>query len=241
MTYANDLVKALKSGLTSKSRPGTLGSKGKVKGKRRKGDTEVAGISSAESKSSNSHAQTKSDSWGLFEPLHGALGPVVDIVSPLISANMVIGFLLITLLITWYRGGSRSPSGNHLGFPGLSSPERIVAYEEIWRGEESDLWNWLEERVGMESLAYPASLKHHDQKALKEEKAQRELSNSKGKGLRAKLADEAMNKREMEHAIQVTEERLNVLKAAIQKNSVAPEKDAANSQEAKEEGDEMGD
>ncbi len=211
-TYANDLVKALKQGLASRSRANTLGAKAKIKGKRRKGDADASKTSLVDNSSKSSVTQKQDNSWGLFEPLHSLLGPVVDPLMSLITSQMIIGFLLITLLITWYRTPTLPPSG-HLGFPGMTTPERIAAYEEIWRAEESDLWNWLEERVGMEGLAYPANTKREDPVAVRK-KRERDIK-AKGRGLRARLADERMSEREVDEAIRVTEDRLRVLKRVV--------------------------
>ena len=98
----------------------------------------------------------------------------------------------------------------------MSSPERIAAYEEIWRREESSLWDWLEERIGMERIAYPTSSEGSDHEAVNRARKQRAQS-LKHRDMDAKIADEAMNEREFAYAIKVTEERLEMLKQAVQK------------------------
>ena len=67
---------------------------------------------------------------------------------------MVIGFLLFIILFNWIRTPSASSRKNltHLDIP---TPQRLAAYEEIWRKEESELWHWLEERVGVQEILYP--------------------------------------------------------------------------------------
>lgn len=212
-SYANDLVKALKTGVTSRPRAATVGSKTKIKGKRPKGSP-AAKKTAAEEKTTDL-AKAQDDSWGLLKPLHGVLGPVVDIFKPFISANMVIGFLLFIIILNWLRG-PKAPAEGQVGFPALSGPERMAAYEEIWRKEESGLWDWLEERIGMQDSAYPASSGSQDPAALKKVRKQREKS-LKGLGIQAKLADERMGEREMDHALETTEERLEDLKAAVQR------------------------
>ena len=217
-TYCNDLVKALKAGVTSRPRAGTIGSKLKSKGKRRKGDADPARISPANVKAVATGAQPKDSSWGLFEPLHGILGPVVDIFSPMISSNMVIGFLLFIILINWFRAPRSSTSGNSLAY--IPTAQKIAAYEEIWRKEESDLWDWLEERVGMQGAAYPGS---SDREAVAQARKQREQS-LRNKGLYSKLEDLKMSERGVDHAIKVTEQKLAILKRAVQeKNGVRDE------------------
>lgn len=209
-TYCNDLVKALKVGVTSRPRSGTNGSKPKSKGKRRKGDADPARTTPATVKAVATGAQPKDSSWGLFEPLHGVLGPILDIFSPMVSSNMVIGLLLFIMLINWFRGPRSSTSGNSLAY--VPTAQKIAAYEEIWRKEESDLWEWLEERVGMQGVAYPGS---NDQEAVAQARRQR-AQISRNKGLLSKLADVKMSEREVDHAIRVTEEKLAVLKRAVQ-------------------------
>ncbi|KAL9015422.1 MAG: hypothetical protein Q9180_008867, partial [Flavoplaca navasiana] len=92
----------------------------------------------------------------------------------------------------------------------MSSPERMAAYEEIWRTEESELWSWLENRMGMQAIANPGS---GQAKSPAEIRAQRGRY-LQSQGFKAKMAEEAMNEREVDHAITVTEERLAALKAA---------------------------
>lgn len=213
-SYATDLVKALKAGVLSRSRADTLNSKLKAKGKRKRAGVESPKKAEVENIVQEATRQQHDDAWGLLEPLRGIFGPVVDIFRPLISANMVIGFLSFLLLFTWLRGSPTS-SKARLGFPG-SSPERIAAYEEIWRREESSLWDWLEERISMESIAYPTRSEGNDHEAVNRARKQREQS-LKHRDMDEKIADESMNEREFAHAIKVTEERLEVLKGAVEK------------------------
>lgn len=115
----------------------------------------------------------------------------------------------------------------------MSSPERIAAYEEIWRREESSLWDWLEERIGMESMAYPKSSEGSDHEAVNRARKQREQS-LKHRDMDAKIADEAMNEREFAYAIKVTEERLEMLKHAVQKKSKKKKEEEKEAEEEKE-------
>ena len=150
-------------------------------------------------------------SWGLFEPLHGVLGPIGDIVSPVVTPNVIIGMLLLVILVNWLRGPKMSSVGS--AFSSMPSSQRIAAYEEIWQREESDLWDWLEERVGIQGLAYPDSGPDHE--ALAKARKQREQS-LKGRATKKMLADLKMSDRTVDHAIRVTEEKLGVLKRSIE-------------------------
>ena len=130
---------------------------------------------------------------------------MVDPIMTLINSHVIIGFLLITLLVTWYRRPTLPATS--LRYTGMPTPERMAAYEEIWRAEESELWSWLEERIGMDGLAYPGNVR-------KEERGRRER-NVGMKGVKARLAEEKMKEREVDEAIRVTEERLAVLKGVV--------------------------
>lgn len=147
---------------------------------------------------------SKSQDWGILEPVHGILGPVVDIIKPILTGNVVYGILVGLLVATWFGFGfngqpSGGPYGRDLGF--LGYPERAVAYEEIWRREESDLWDWLEERVGLHRLNGEAMPIH---KRVVEPRT-----------VEDKLREERMNVREVEEALRVTEEKLEVLKSIM--------------------------
>ena len=200
LAYSIDLLKALKAGVSSRPRTGTSASRAKTKGKRRKGD---ASVSKPSTTSAGPSAQQKQDNWGLLEPLRGPLSPILDILKPAVSANMVIGFLVFLLVISWFRGSRvRGPTkGAGVGFPGMATPERVAAYEEIWRREESELWDWLEERVGMREVGYPGG----GQKVLR------------GKEMERKLEGEKMSLRQVDEAIRVTEERLGALKEVVER------------------------
>ncbi|KAL9577067.1 MAG: hypothetical protein Q9212_006611 [Teloschistes hypoglaucus] len=210
-TYADDLLKALKAGVSSRGRAGTTGSKLK-KGKRRKGEGEADGEPLAAQKRTSTSLPQQDSSWGVLEPLHGILGPVVDIVSPLISSKVIIGFLIFLLLINWFRGPQIRHTGRSVGYAGFPSPARMAAYEEIWRTEESELWKWLEDRMEMQDASYPASTSSPKRHARRGRPMQSQW-------YRAKIAKEAMSEREVDHAIRVTEEKLEALKAAMQKQS----------------------
>lgn len=204
----------MKAGVTARPRTGTIGSKSKTKGKRPKGSPSGAQKAVADEKATEK-IQATAENWGFLEPLHGILGPVTDVFKPYVSSNQVIGFLLLVIFFSWLRG-QRAPAKGQLGFPAIPSSERIAAYEEIWRKEESGLWDWLEERVGMQESAYPVDSKTADQTALKKARQQRERSLKK-LGAGTNLAQESMNERQIDHAIKVTEERLADLKEAVQK------------------------
>ena len=208
----------MNKGVSSRPRAGTVGSKQKPKKGRKKANGDVAIKAPSETKP-NTISTQNSDDWGLFEPLHGMFGPVADIFSPFISANIVIGVLLFLLLLSWWRGSGTTSAGR-VGFAGVTPPERIAAYEELWRREESDLWDWLEERIGMDGFSYPVRSDHDSADAVANARAQRQKA-LKGGSARAKLVEEAMSEREVDAAIRVTGERLEALQDIVQKQRAA--------------------
>ncbi|CZR65635.1 related to GRAM domain-containing protein 2 [Phialocephala subalpina] len=196
--YAKDIVASLKAAVSS--RRGTVvavGGKGKKKGRKGRQSNSLA-------KQSDGTSETKSttEDWGLLEPVRGIFGPLVDIVKPLLTGNILYGLLVGLLVASWFGFGfpGKGRGRNDLG--GLSyfgTPERVAAYEEIWRREESELWEWLEDRVGTDRLRDVGKMPIEAQ------------------AINEKIKDEKMDEREIDAAIRVTEEKLRVLKASIEK------------------------
>jgi len=79
--------------------------------------------------------------------------------------------------------------------------ERRLAYEEMWRGEERDVWEWIEERVGMQDIK---STERVGYVAATKKKAVDTFANLEG-----------MAEREVLEAIRVTKERLQRLEGAV--------------------------
>ena len=144
-------------------------------------------------------AKAKAENWGVFEPLRPILGPVVGIVNSLATGNMMYGLLVGLLVASWFRfGGSGIGKGGDPGW--ISSADRIAAYEEIWRREETELWDWLEHRADMDTLRDAARMQ------------------SEARVIADRLKEEKMQSREVDDAIRVTEEKLRLFKAVVQKD-----------------------
>jgi hypothetical protein len=127
-------------------------------------------------------------------------------------AFSVIVFLLFML---WFR---KPPSAGDIGFAGgrLSSPaHRLAAYEEMWKKEESELWDWLEDRVGMDLVGHTSTASTKKQAPRK--------SKLKSKNMEARLREERMSGRQLEHAIRVTQERLLTLQEVVEKQKAREE------------------
>lgn len=174
--------------------------KSKKRGRKEKSRSTPGEIDSA----SDSKGVSSKDEWGLFEPLHGPLGPIVDIVKPLLSGNMVYGLLVGLLVAAWFSFGySRGGSGSKdMGFF-VNTPERIAAYEEMWRREESELWAWLEERVGMDKV-------HMNN-----------LNAEQAKSIEEKLREVKLSEQEMDTAIKITKEKLQAMEHVVAKQKAA--------------------
>lgn len=185
-------------------RPAAAGAGGKGRKRGKKGKT-----AQAANVTSDTEETTKTSSkqdWGLLEPLHAILGPVVDIGKPLLTGNVVYGLLVGLLVAAWFGFGFTNRPvarlhGSGLGFYGY--PDRLAAYEEMWRREESELWEWLEERVGMDRLSSGES---RPRKKVAEPRTVEE-----------KLREDRMDEREIKEAIRITEEKLQVLKSVVDK------------------------
>lgn len=218
-TYGNELVKALKAAVSSRPRAATAGSKGLKSGKRRR-----KGEKSSRASPQAQEVKREEESWGLLEPLRGTFGPIVSIFKPF-AGTMAVVTIVILLCVIWFRRPVRGPAGD-IGYPGYPSSARLAAYEEMWQREESELWSWLEDRVGIEGLGLNDHSKQKGKKAsaftakAKTKERQKVLS---GKDVEARLREERMTEREMQDAIRVTQERLDVLKGVMEKKKSARE------------------
>ncbi|KAI0971399.1 hypothetical protein F4678DRAFT_479321 [Xylaria arbuscula] len=207
--YWKDLSTSLKSAVSSRSRSATLN--GAVKSKKRKAKGKLNRASKDSLRGPVDSTSPKTHDWGLFEPLHGILGPVVDILKPVMTGNVVYGLLVGLLVSTWFGfgfNGQHRGSGYGRGVAFSSYPDRAVAYEEIWRREESELWDWLEDRVGLHRMnegGTPIRKRVTEPRAMEE-----------------KLQEERMSQREVEEAIKITEEKLDVLKSVIGRKQDIP-------------------
>jgi len=110
------------------------------------------------------------------------------------------GLLVGLLVASWFGFGFSGKGGrNGLDSHYFGTPERVAAYEEIWRRQESELWEWLEDRVNMDRLRDVGKMPFE------------------AKAIESRLRDEKMDERAVDAAIKVTEEKLRVLKASVEK------------------------
>nr|OQO29678.1 hypothetical protein B0A51_02583 [Rachicladosporium sp. CCFEE 5018] len=193
--YVKDITAALKAAVTTK--PPVKGAPTK-KGKGKRSKQEVFDATAANGKREAAVKEQEAN-WGLFEPVRGPLEPIASLVKPFITSQVVIAVLLIMLLYSWlFPGAGRGGTG-----VGYTHPDRVAAYQELWRSEEGELWDWLEDRVGLDGMYAP--------------KFDGQGSAADVKEMGKRLKDEKMSEREVREAIRVTEERLGALKEAVER------------------------
>ena len=153
--------------------------------------------------------------WGLLEPVRPLLEPFMDIIRPILTGNVMYGLLVGLLVATWFGFGFTPKRAAAPFGPGTSmySSYKLAAYEEMWQREDSELWDWLEERVGL------GRLNMDTQTRPKRAVAARTVEE--------KIRQERRGEREMEEAIRVTEEKLKVLRDVIAKSGAGHAESAA--------------
>lgn len=165
------------------------------------------------------------------------LGPVVDIFKPFITTQIVIILLVLTIVYMWFRGSSRRDI-NGAGLAHISHAERLIAYEEIWRKEESELWEWLEDRIGFDTIMLEEKassgkgVKEKTKERVKDQALKERQKILRGKDVEARLREEKMGQREMENMVKIADERLDVLKTVLDRRKTNDEADLDNTKRA---------
>jgi hypothetical protein len=198
MSYATSLTTALRTAVTAKAAPVRVlgkGGKGKKRSKANILDEAPAPVTAPILTN-----QPKQSDWGLLDPLRSLLGPVADILESIFTPQIIIPLLGALLVYSWFFRGATTALGPNQ----WSAAQRQVAYDEIWRHEESELWNWLEDRVALDRV----------QSTVASSKIQQDKSEQ------VRIRAKNMKEREMDEAIRITEERLKVLKQKVEKDKL---------------------
>lgn len=198
VTYCKDICAALRTAISSRSRSGT-GPTGAPKSKKR-GKKGKALQSTHEGTTQSVPKAAKVQNWGLLEPVRPVLEPLTDLLKPLLTGNVMYGLLVGLLVSTWFGFGV-SPRKNVAQY----GADRFAAYEEMWHREDSELWDWLEDRVGLDRLSNDVI---RTQKKVPETRTMEDDTREK-----------RMETREVEEAIRVTEEKLRILKETMAKGA----------------------
>ncbi|KAF8543113.1 hypothetical protein BDD12DRAFT_727055 [Trichophaea hybrida] len=178
------------------------GRSGKGKGKRRNAGTGGAGRTAREAGGATSVTPTPSpDSWGFLEPLKPIFGPIVDIFGPLLPANFTV--IVVTVLITLFLSGMIRPATNQGEIMRGNIPRYLGAqryWEDGWMGAEEGLWEWLEDRAGIDAIP-----------SLQQKEGRRKSFEKKV----VKAAGSVMKNRQVQEAISVLKERLASLERIV--------------------------
>lgn len=174
--------------------------KSKTKGKRKK---TIESIDSPPTSASlNKAAASKPASWGPLEPLHAILGPSGDILGSLGNVTTMLAVLLLIVTILWLRSPSKSSTAQGT----FMTPQRLTALEEMWRKEESELWNWLDDRLKLDEVYSSGHAAPSPQQILR------------GREFDSKVSETPeMSERQVDNAIRVTEEKLASLKGVVER------------------------
>lgn len=186
-------------------------SKGPAKKSKKRSRKDTADVDDSVAKRDTAVVADKPSDWGLFEPIHGLLQPFISLLGPFATSQTIIAVLFALLLYTWINPPASKGTG--VGSSGYSPNGRPVSYEEMWRREENDLWDWLEDRVGLEGVYAPA---------LNSQQKDRQKSLA-AKKMGQKLDDQRMQDRQVSGAIEITEQRLAALKEAVARKKAKKE------------------
>ncbi|KAE8423291.1 hypothetical protein BDV36DRAFT_243248 [Aspergillus pseudocaelatus] len=209
-TFGSDLISALRAAVAPRARAASKAG-GKGKGRRKKGDVANEEAAAAAAKAASDAAKQQAQTWGPLEPIRGVLEPIAGVLKPLWNGNLAILVIGILLFLIFFRTPSQPSILSHdIGCPGYSLPQRLAAYEEMWRREESELWSWLEDRVGMDGMVFPTVDRSGEARA--HERARKVQS---GRDFINKLDEDKMSVREMDHAIRTTREKLDTLEKIL--------------------------
>ncbi|RMZ90231.1 hypothetical protein DV736_g2550, partial [Chaetothyriales sp. CBS 134916] len=191
--YGDNLVKTLKAHL-GRARGMTANSKlSKNKKKTKKPKRE-------KSDADKTATRMTQENWDLLEPLRPYLGPVVNVVKPAVKIEYVVAILFIMVLMLWF---SKPRPGRGLGpYAGLDSAQKLAVYDEMWRKQETELWDWLEQRAGVNTALLqkwsPSQGDKAEADAARKQKAKQIQRQKvlKGKDMEARLREEKMTQRQ---------------------------------------------
>lgn len=196
LSYATALSASLRTAVVRNTAPKAAGKGGK--GKKRSKTQNTEDLVSTPTPEAAPTPQAKEPNWGPLDPLRSLLpGPIVSIIDVLSTTRNIILMLGALLIYAWFFRAPTASLGPH---GHLSTVQRQVAYEQIWRSEEAELWKWLEERVALDrvhSAVTPGVLQ--------------------GQEIQNKLVAEGLKERQIDEAIKTTEEKLKALKGAVRR------------------------
>ncbi|KAI5801545.1 hypothetical protein DFH27DRAFT_591107 [Peziza echinospora] len=235
LSHGRDLSAALKRELEktaaalAASRP--RGKQGKGKKGRGKNAPVIAvaqttaALKAAREKQAREKEEKENAKWGLLLPLKPVLSPLVDNLPT--EALWVLGLLSLLLVFFCFTGrlpffGGRSQNGKGQGSGrGMHNAPMAggtrggyVQWEQSWYAEEQGLWDWLEDRVGLNT----ANMAGVPISAQDERRAESWAKLNKQERKRMESIIDAIggtSDKEVEEAVKVMERRLEVLKGIV--------------------------
>jgi hypothetical protein len=153
----------------------------------------------------------RSGPLGWLGDIDGGIKTIYRYIKPLFSVSSLIGLLVFLLIISWFGNSRLRYSGQptRLVPSNVDSSRSSVTWENMWQKEEEALWEWLQDRTGLrDGLSFPTRLDSDNAHSTKQDQEswRKILSGTKS---------EAANTREIEWAIKLTEERLDLLKRKV--------------------------
>jgi len=213
--YAKDITNFFKAQVSSSGAPkSALGRpRSKNKGRKKRSGTDVTDVGTSKTRSrGNSPTST---GWGFLRPVQ----PILDIIGSLVNPSIVLAVLLTVVTLLWVRSAYFTRSHRSVVGSGTRA-QRTVAYEDLWRREESDLWSWLEDRMGLDGLTGVADT--HDQRDG--DTAARRRLQLQSREMESRLDEDGdgngdSDERKIAEAIRVTQENLDALKLAKERKA----------------------
>ncbi|KAK6336163.1 hypothetical protein TWF696_001728 [Orbilia brochopaga] len=195
ISYTKDLLNALRREFAK----GKAAAAGKGRRKRREG-RDVGPATAIDNAAPAPAAATAVQKWGV-------LAPVMEPITALVG-EFGAGILVTLVLVLFAMSVSRAIFGDGAygrGHGGLRKTEREIL-QEMWLREEAGLWEWLEDRAGVDAvLGFDERVSaRYGKEAGRMREAMRVQSDGR--------LDERMVERQVDEAIRVSEERLGVLK-----------------------------
>ncbi|KAB8772358.1 hypothetical protein FH972_026648 [Carpinus fangiana] len=175
--YGKDIVRFFTAQVSSKVAKGPKTGGTKLKNKKRRTPTN----GSEELKEGAKSASAARNS--------ASLSPLGELLSSILTPVFGLSVLLLMMTVLWLRSGPSTKQGT----PRLHGGNHASAYEELWRREENQLWDWLEDRLALDDIAPPVRTFSDRRQVL--------LSPELGYG-----ETEKKNEKQMDEAIRITEE-----------------------------------
>lgn len=198
--YCKDIIAGLKAAVSARARSATVTGKTKKRSRKSKSAQFAKDSNNTDSKK----ASADKISWGPMEPMRPLLEPFLDLLKPVLTGNVMYGLLVGLLVASWFRFGLPNRSVSYGRDADMFGSDRMSAFEEMWRQEDSQLWEWLEERSGLDRLG--AEAMQIRKRAIEP------------RSVEQRLREERMDEREVQEAIRVTEEKLRVLRDVVSRS-----------------------